>query len=413
MRLLLLTHRLPYPPNKGDKIRSFNLLEHLAKRHEVFLACPVDDPADLAFVPELERRCAAVLTARIDGRNRIVAGVHAMLTGTSISVRHFHLAGLQRRIDDFLDTQPIDAVFCFSSPMAEYVFRSRHAGGSLRKARRLIDFIDVDSFKWQQYRERSGVPQRWVYGLEARRLADYERRIAAQFDHLFLVSAQECAYMPAGARVDHLQALSNGVDLEYFAPRTAPRAEPPTLVFTGVMDYWPNVQGVQWFADAVLPRIRATLPEVRFVVVGSKPTEAVRRLAERPGIEVTGFVEDVRTYLQNAALCVVPLKIARGLQNKVLEAMAMGKAVVCTPQSLEGIRARVGEDVLVADDEDGFARQVVDLLQSPQRAAQIGRNARGCVEQNYSWEANLRPLDALLESGTDAAGNRAPAGANS
>jgi glycosyltransferase involved in cell wall biosynthesis len=147
--------------------------------------------------------------------------------------------------------------------------------------------------------------------------------------------------------------------------------------------------------------------------VGSKPTEAVRRLAELPGIEVTGFDEDLRTYLQNAALCEVPLKIARGLQNKVLEAMAMGKAVVCTPQSLEGIRARVGEDVLVADDEDGFARQVVNLLQSPQRAAQIGRNARGCVEQNYSWEANLRPLDALLESGTDAAGNRAPAGANS
>ena len=413
MRILLLTHRLPYPPNKGDKIRSFNLLEYLAKRHQVFLACPVDDEADLAFVPELERRCAGVLTVRIDGRSRMKAGVQAMLTGTSITVRHFHVPGLQRRIDDFLDSQPIDAVFCFSSPMAEYVFRSRHANGSLRRARRLIDLIDVDSFKWQQYRERSGIPQRWVYGLEARRLADYERQIAAQFDHLFLVSAQERAYMPAGARVDHLQALSNGVDLDYFAPRTAPRAQPPTVVFTGVMDYWPNVQGVQWFADEVLPRIHATLPAVRFIVVGSKPTDAVRRLAERPGIEVTGFVADVRTYLQSAALCVVPLKIARGLQNKVLEAMAMGKAVVCTPQSLEGIRARVGDDVLVADDADEFARQVVDLLQSPQRAEQIGRNARRCMETGYSWEANLRPLDALLGPDTDAVRNRAPAGANS
>lgn len=413
MRILLLTHRLPYPPNKGDKIRSFHLLEHLAKRHRVFLACPVDDPADLAFVPELERRCAGVLTVRIDARRRIKAGLQALLTGTSITVRHFHVAELQQRIDDFLDAQPIDAVFCFSSPMAEYVFRSRHAGGKLREATRLIDLIDVDSFKWQQYRDRSRVPQRWVYGYEARKLADYERRIAAQFDHLFLVSAQERAYMPMGARVDHLQALSNGVDLEYFAPRMAPRGQPPALVFTGVMDYWPNVQGVQWFADAVLPRIRATLPEVRFIIVGSKPTEAVRRLGERPGIEVTGFVDDVRTWLENAAVCVVPLKIARGLQNKVLEAMAMGKAVVCTPQALEGIRASVGEDVLVADDEAEFARQVVSLLQSPQRADEIGRNARRSMEQSYSWGANLRPLDGLLEDGARADAMRARAGVNS
>jgi sugar transferase (PEP-CTERM/EpsH1 system associated) len=409
MRILLLTHRLPYPPNKGDKIRSFNLLAHLAKRHQVYLACPVDDPADQAFIPELERRCAGVFTMRAAG-SRMKAGLQALLTGTSITVRHFHVPELQRRIDGFLDTQDIDAVFCFSSPMAEYVFRSRHAGGKLRRAMRLLDLIDVDSFKWQQYRERSRGPQRWAYAYEARRLADYERRIAAQFDHLFLVSEQERAYMPAGARVDHLHALSNGVDLEYFAPRSARPAEPPTLVFTGVMDYWPNVQGVQWFADSVLPRIRATLPAVRFIIVGSKPTEAVRQLGTRPGIEVTGFVDDVRVFLAEAAVCIVPLKIARGLQNKVLEAMAMGKAVVCTSQSLEGIRASVGEDVIVADDEAGFASQVLNLLQAPQRAGEIGRNARRCVEKHYSWEANLRPLDALLDRGTGADAALARAG---
>jgi sugar transferase (PEP-CTERM/EpsH1 system associated) len=413
MRILLLTHRLPYPPNKGDKIRSFNLLEYLAKRHEVFLACPVDEPEDMAFVAELERRCAGVLAVRIDGRSKVLAGLQALFTGTAISVRHFHAAALQRRIDEFLDTQDVDAVFCFSSPMAEYVFRSRHAHGKLRRALRLIDLIDVDSFKWQQYRDRSPVPQRWVYAYEAWRLGDYERHIAAEFDRLFLVSEQERAYMPSGARVDHLQALSNGVDLEYFAPRGAPRAGPLSVVFTGVMDYWPNVQGVQWFADAVLPRIRAELPDTRFVIVGSKPTEAVRRLAERPGIEVTGFVQDVRDYVANAAACVVPLKIARGLQNKVLEAMAMGKAVVCTSQSLEGIRANHGADLLVADDEAGFAAQVVDLLQSPQRAEEIGRNARRCVERNYSWEANLRPLDSLLERADATPAVRPRAGASS
>ncbi|MEO8062843.1 MAG: TIGR03087 family PEP-CTERM/XrtA system glycosyltransferase [Pseudomonadota bacterium] len=417
MRILLLTHRLPYPPNKGDKIRTFNVLEYLAKRHEVFLACPVDDPADLAYVPEMERRCARVFTARIDGRSKALSGLGALLTGASITVRHFHSADLQRRIDEFLDTHDIDAIFCFSSATAEYFFRSRHRTGKLARARRLMDLIDVDSYKWRQYVERTSAPKSWVYSYEAARLADYERRIAGAFDHLFLVSAQEREYMPAGARLDHLQALSNGVDLEYFSPHGAPRAlergGAPTLVFTGVMDYWPNVQGVQWFADEVLPLIRAKLPEVRFIIVGSKPTEAVLKLRARPGIEVTGFVDDVRVYVSAAALCVVPLKIARGLQNKVLEAMAMGKTVVCTSQSLEGIRARDGVEVVVAEEAPEFAAQVVSLLGQPERAGEIGRQARRCMERGYSWEANLRQLDVLLGPEPGAAMSAAHSGANS
>jgi sugar transferase (PEP-CTERM/EpsH1 system associated) len=338
-----------------------------------------------------------VLTARIDGRSKAISGVKALLTGSSITVRHFHSAELQTQVDALLDTQDVDAIFCFSSAMAEYFFRSRHRAGKLARALRLMDLIDVDSYKWRQYVERTRAPQSWIYSYEAGRLAQYEREIANGFDHLFLVSAQEREYMPAGARVDHLRALSNGVDLDYFSPRDTPRADVPTLVFTGVMDYWPNVQGVQWFADSVLPRIQAAVPGVRFVIVGSKPTEEVLRLKQRPGIEVTGFVDDVRTYVTAAALCVVPLKIARGLQNKVLEAMAMGKAVVCTSQSLEGIRASHGVELVVADEEAAFAAEVVSLLGQPERAAELGRQARRCMERGYSWEANLAQLDTLLK----------------
>ena len=398
MRILLLTHRLPYPPNKGDKIRTFNVLEHLARRHEVFVACPVDDPADLGFVPELERRCAGVLAVR-NRSSRAVAALHALLTGTSITVRHFHSDELQRRIDEFLDEQEIDAVCCFSSPMAEYVFRSRHAEDSLRRTRLLMDLIDVDSFKWRQYAERTSFPMNRVYGYEAARLEDYERRIGDRFDELLLVSEQERAYLPARIPAHKVHAISNGVDLQYFSPAAtpAPVGEIPALVFTGVMDYWPNVDGVQWFVDEVLPLIRAQVPGTRFVIVGSKPAESVRRLADRPGIEVTGFVEDVRSYVANARVCVVPLRIARGVQNKVLEAMAMGKAVVGTAQAMEGIRATLGEDAIAADGAGPFAAAVVDLLKSPQRAALIGGNARRCVERGYSWEANLGGLDALLQ----------------
>ena len=398
MRILLLTHRLPYPPNKGDKIRSFNVLEHLARLHEVILACPVDDPGDLAHVPELEKRCAAVIAVPIRS-GRALAGLKALATGTSITVRHFHSRELQSRIDALVDSRDVDAVLGFSSPMAEYVFRSRHAGGKFRRALRLMDLIDVDSFKWRQYAERTRPPLRWAYDYEAARLGEYEQRISREFDHVFLVSAQEREYMPAGSRLDNLQALSNGVDLEYFAPRPASAGRAPSLVFTGVMDYWPNVQGVLWFADEVLPRIHAVKPEARFIIVGSKPTDEVRALARRPGIDVTGFVDDVRKYVAEATVCVVPLKVARGVQNKVLEAMAMGKAVVCTPQSHEGIRAPQGSAVLVAHDAAEFAARVLELLDAPERAAAIGAAARRCMEQDYSWEANLRPLDRLLAAG--------------
>lgn len=398
MRILLLTHRLPYPPNKGDKIRSFHILEHLARTHEIYLACPIDDPQDLQYLEKVQERAAQVLFERIDGRGRARAAVQALMSLGSITVSHFYSPALARRIDALMDEHTMDAIFCFSSPMAEYLFRSRHAAGKIRQARRIMDLIDVDSFKWSQYAQRTAPPRSWIYRYEAARLASYERRIAAYFDRLFLVSDQECRYLPPGARTDRWRALSNGVDLQYFAPSPSDSASTsvPTLVFTGVMDYWPNVQGVQWFADEVLPKIVAAVPGTRFVVVGSKPTEAVLRLADRPGIAVTGYVEDVRTYLRNASVCVVPLKIARGLQNKVLEAMAMGKAVVSTPEAIEGIRAEVGVDVLVAGDAPAFAAAVIDLLKSRERAGEIGGRARRCMEKSYSWEANLRVLDEAL-----------------
>jgi len=398
MRVLLLTHRLPYPPNKGDKIRSFHILEHLVRKHEVYVACPIDDAEDLQYVAKVQERAARVLFERIDGRGRARAALQALLSFGSISVSHFYSAALARRIDELLDEHTMDAIFCFSSPMAEYLFRSRHANGKLRQARRIMDLIDVDSFKWSQYAQRTAAPRSWIYRYEAARLASYERRIATDFDRLFLVSEQERQYMPTGARTDRLHALSNGVDLQYFAPTPAENAAPvpPTLVFTGVMDYWPNVHGVQWFADEVLPRILTVVPGTRFVIVGSRPTAAVLRLADRHGIEVTGFVEDVRRYVRTASVCVVPLKIARGLQNKVLEAMAMGKAVVSTPEAIEGIRAEAGVDVLVAADADAFARAVIGLLEAPARASQIGGSARRCVEREYSWEMNLRALDEAL-----------------
>ncbi len=395
MRILFLTHRIPYPPNKGDKIRAFHILEHLGRRHEVHLATLIDDAADLAGIPELGKRVAGTLHARIDQPGRKLFALREMLRAGSITVRHFYAPVLQQQIDALLDRLPFDAVFCSSSPMAEYVFRSRHASGQLRKAIRLMDLIDVDSFKWSQYAERSPFWSAWVYRHEARALGVYEQRIAREFDRLFVVSEQERTFFPGGPPAN-LQAMSNGVDLGFFAPRLPPA--PPlgahALVFTGVMDYWPNVEGVSWFVEKVFPRIQAELPDTQLFIVGTRPVPEIRKLAAVRGVTVTGFVNDVRDYIAGATLCVAPLRIARGIQNKVLEAMAMAKAVVATPQAYEGVEAAAGEDIVVAEGEAGFAEAVVALLRDPGRAARIGANARRRVEQQYTWQGNLSRLHA-------------------
>ena len=391
----MLAHRLPYPPNKGDKIRAYHVLRHLTRRHEVRLGCLVDDPGDLAHVEALKGVVADLAVSRIDGRLRKAMSLRALLPPRSITVTHFHAAPLQRRVDAWIDEAPFDAVLCSSAATAEYLFRSRHAGGSLRRAVKAMDLIDVDSVKWRQYAEQAGPATAWVYRHEARTLAAYERRIVEAFDRVFLVSDAEARLLGTGPGRGKVGAFSNGVDLAYFEPRSLDRAE-PLVVFVGVMDYRPNVDAVQWFADDVLPRVRAVVPDARFAIVGSRPTPAVRQLASRPGIEVTGFVDDVRDWMARAAVCVAPLRIARGIQNKVLEAMAMARPVVASPEAFEGIDARAGDELVVADGAEAFGREVAALLRDPARAARIGVAARACAQRRYRWESNLSVLDEVI-----------------
>ena len=398
MKILFLAHRIPFPPNKGDKIRSYNILKHLAARHEVHLACLIDDRADIASVGPLEAVVKSVLFDRLRPRLGKALALTGMLRAQSITVSYFHSSRLQQQVDDLIEACGIDAVFCSSSPMAEYVFRSRHAQGALRAATRVMDLIDVDSLKWSQYAEVSPAWKAWIYRYEARHLAAYETRISREYRRVIVVSEEEKRRFPGVEHLQNIAAMSNGVDLDYFATAQGKRHEAAAraLVFTGVMDYWPNAEGVQWFVERIFPRIRANVPDAKVFIVGNRPGPDVRRLGATEGVTVTGFVEDVRDYLSAAALCIVPLRIARGVQNKVLEAMAMGKAVVSTSQAFEGLRAEENRDILVADGEEAFAAAVVRLLRDPDEAARIGRNARLCVERNYSWEENLRLLDEVL-----------------
>jgi polysaccharide biosynthesis protein PslH len=399
MRILFLAHRIPYPPNKGDKIRSYHVLRELAKRHEVHLGCLIDDDEDLAYVTELAGLVGRVEFARVAPALGCLKAAPAMLRRRALSVSYFHSPRLQAAVDDMLASGDIGAIFCSSSPMAEYLFRSREAA-RVRAAVRLMDLIDVDSEKWLQYARRSPPWSAWLYRREARCLRRYERRILEAFDRVLVVTeAERDLIAPAGDAGRAVVAIPNGVDLERFSPRHRGRFDGPAplLVFTGVMDYWPNVDGIGWFVERVFPLIRASVPAVRLLIVGNRPTARVRSLGAVAGVTVTGFVPDVRDYLAAASVCIVPLRIARGIQNKLLEAMAMGKPVVSTPAAFEGLRARADQDLLVAAEEQAFAEAVVALLSDERKSAELGFRARACVERSYRWDQNLRPLEELLQ----------------
>ena len=398
LKAVVICHRIPYPPNKGDKIRSYNIIKFLSKFYQIYLFFLIDSPEDVENLTPLESISTYIHYDFINSTTKKALSSLALVSGRPISTKYFYSSKLQKAIDHVLEKNNIDIVFCFSSPTAEYLFRSPVYEQIKERSKLVMDLIDVDSEKWWDYSKRSKWPQSLIYKLEAKYLLKYEFRIANEFDNVFLVSEEEKGVFLKKVEASNIAALPNGVDLEFFSRKYKSRLskENPTLTFTGVMNYWPNVDGVIWFADKVFPKVREVFPTCEFFIVGKDPSKEVKALAERPGIKVTGFVEDVRDYLAIADVCIVPLNIARGIQNKILEAMSMGKPVITTSRALEGICAVPGRDVLVADNPSNFAQHIISLLSKPELISQFGKKARICVEEKYSWQTAYQILSNSL-----------------
>ncbi len=388
--LLFLSHRIPYPPDKGEKIRAWHCLLRLARTHRIHLGCFLDDPADRVHLETLRAHCADLRVVDIDRRRQTLLSVPRARPGRPLTLGYFADAGLRAWVQAKI-AGGIDRAFVHCSAMAPYLMGA--AGVS-----RVLDMVDVDSAKWADYAAGAAWPARAVWAREARTLLAFERAAARDFDRALFVSAAEAeAFRRLAPEVaGRIGAIDNGVDLDKFSPAhrfAAPLPDAaPYAVFTGTMDYWPNVDAVVWFADAVLPALRAR--GVGFVVAGANPAPAVRKLAERPGIVVTGRVADVRPYVAHAALAVAPLRIARGTQNKILEAMAMARPVLATPQAFAGLRAVPGRDLLVGADAAALATLAAEVLDG--RHPGLGAAGRAAVERDYAWEATLAPLDDLF-----------------
>lgn len=397
--LLFLAHRLPYPPNKGDKIRSFHLLRRLASHYRIFLGSFVDAPEDERHAGALQEMCEGLKILRLRPRWAKLASLRGLLQGDPLTVPYYRRTDLATWVDRTIAERGIRRALVFSSGMAPYLLGARYSG-----LRRVIDFVDVDSDKWAQYAGTTSRLTRWIYRREAVRLLALERRIAGEFDGSVFVSAAEAELFRklAPESADKVSFAYNGVDTVYFdpdlpLPSPYAAAECP-LVFTGAMDYWPNVDAACWFAEQILPRVRARVPDAVFYVVGARPVPAAQRLARLPGVKVTGQVVDVRPYLRHAVAVVAPLRIARGIQNKVLEGMAMARPVVVTPAALEGIEAIDHEEVLVAADADQFADRVVSAVTS-HGTAQVSPKGRRRVLADFDWDRNLEGVHELLEGG--------------
>lgn len=403
-RILFLSHRLPVPPNKGEKIRAHHILRHLAASHEVWLGALTDEPASDDASAWLSGQVRGACVAR-QGRARVLGHAAAALArGEPLSVRAFRSRPLMRWCADMLRTRPFDLVYVFSSAMAQYV-PSPLPG----KTRLIVDFVDMDAEKWRQYAALRRGLARFLYAREAWRLLRFDRAVAARAEAALFVTETERRLfqerIPEYAARAHV--IANGVDCGYYrpAPHPAP-GRPPMILFVGTMSYPPNVEAALWFARVSLPLVRKEVPGARFRIVGARPAAAIRALARDAGIEVTGAVADVRPHYAEADAVVAPLLIGRGIQNKVLEAMAMARPVIATPEAVDGIAAEDGAHLLIRRTAEEIAAAVADVLKG-RAPPHLGARARARVMERHDWLRELARLDALIAGEGRASSERA------
>lgn len=395
--ILFLAHRIPFPPNRGDKIRSHHVLRRLARLAPVHVACFADDNDDLAEEVEL---AAISHSYRLIQRARplALAGLQAIRRGEAISRAAFYDPAMAAYVRKMLAKGRIGTIYVFSGQMGQYVpddFTGRV----------VMDFVDVDSAKFEAYAQARRGIMAWIFAREARLMRAEEARLAARADASLLISHKEAELfaqrLPAGVKA-RIRTLGNGIDSDIFDPaQVSPeprmaRMGGPRLIFTGQMDYPPNIAAVERAVHRILPLVRQSLPQASFHIVGRSPTDAVQALTAVEGVRVWGRVEDVRVWLKAADMALCPLDIARGVQNKVLEAMAMELPVVLSGAAATGIHALPGRHFAVADDDEGLARLIVDLARNRQEAQAMGREARRLVVERQSWQSALAPLAEIM-----------------
>ncbi len=383
-RVVYLTHRVPYPPDKGDRIRNYHVLRELSRHARVWLAALADEPVTPDQTARLNELCERV--ALVPHPRSLARAGLSLLTGRSMSEGLFNSAALDALLAGWRKEADFAASLVSASSLAPYQRRNGWADVPA-----FVDLVDVDSQKFFDYAAAAGVPKRWLFSLEGGRVRKLEKELCEWAKGVFLVSAAEVKLFDGFTAPGTATTATNGVDLDYFGPQ--PDVKPElACAFVGALDYPPNVDAAVWFAGEIWPRVRAVHATAEFRVIGRTPAPAVLRLHGKGGVSVVGQVPDVRPHVASAAVSVCPVRIARGLQNKVIEAMAMAKPTVASPPAVAALKVELGRDVLCATTADEWVRTLVDLLGDPARQAELGANGRKYVEEHHHWDKCLRPM---------------------
>jgi len=395
--LLFLCHRIPFPPNKGDKIRSFNILKKLSEQYDIHLGCFIDDPFDKQYVSGLHKYCSSIFHLDQNKTRAKIKGLTGFLTNKPITLPYYFDKSMQQWTNRTIAQEHIEKVFIYSSSMAQYVQGNNDEGETYNSLERVIDFVDVDSDKWRQYSNKKSGVAKWFFNREYKLLAREENKICEQFTHSLFVSPDEASLFRDNqpkTQQNKVHGVLNGVDIDFFNPKATFSDESlvpkvPFISFTGAMDYWANIDAVLWFSAEVWPLIVAKQPDAIFCIVGGNPSNDVKALAKHnTGIVVTGRVHDVRPFIDQAQCVVAPLQIARGIQNKVLEAMSLNKPIVLTTMAMEGINAQKTDSIVITDDRSVYADACLAFLEKQP----TNTTNREWILDNFTWQQTLQPL---------------------
>lgn len=390
MKILYVCHRFPYPPKRGGTIRPFNMIRHLAQSHEVTVCSLTRSAQQTHDAQGIAPFCSEFYLGQVDDRVQTMRMVATLPTPLPASASFFHSNALNRQIRRLLAGQRFDLVFVHCSSVAHYV---EHVEGIPK----ILDFGDMDSQKWLEYAQHKPFPLSVGYWWEGTRLKAEEKRLARRFELCTTITrAEHQTLLDYGVETPS-DWFPNGVDNSFFKPLEDVAYDPETIVFVGRMDYFPNQQCMFDFCADVLPLLKARRPQIKLQIVGAEPSPAVRKLAGIPGVTVTGSVLDVRPFVTRAALTVAPLRIARGTQNKILEAMAMGIPVVASNIAAAGVDAEPGQHLLTADSPADMCEQILRVLDNPDERARLSRAGRARVLSNHAWPNSMKRLDAIIE----------------
>ncbi len=390
MNILYLCHRFPFPPKRGGKIRPFNMIRHLsAQGHRVTVCSLVRSEAEAAEGRDIAPHCAAFEMGRVTEPLQMARMVLRLPLATPSSMGYFYSPELAAKVRGLLASQTWDLIFVHCSSVAQYV---SHVTGIPK----ILDFGDMDSQKWLEYAHYKPWPLSWGYTLEGSKMLWAEKRLARQFNLCTATTRAERDTLDSYGTGAVTDWFPNGVDASFFSPGDAPY-EPETISFIGRMDYYPNQECMQRFCDQVWPLLRVRRPALKLLIVGADPSPEMKKLGDRPGVTVTGSVHDVRPFVRRTALMVAPLAIARGTQNKILEAMAMGVPVVTSSIAAGGVDALAPEHLLVADNAAEITQAILRIVENPAERARLALAGRDRMLSHHAWPKSMARLDAIIE----------------